>query len=109
MDRTSLTPRGFTQGMLIRGITHRQREFRPGDWAERLTGVVTLFVGERRPGMHVPATRLAMPVIDGGLKSLFVADELRSVCPGAFEFVMRFAEDNDLSITVHAAPVFSVP
>ena len=26
-------------------------------------GVMTLYVDERRPGMHVPLTRLAMPVV----------------------------------------------
>ena len=101
MDRNDRTGQDI-DGYVIKGITHQGKTFRPGDWPERLTGVITLFVGERRPGIHVACTRLTMPVIDGGLKCVFVSDALRSVCPGAFEFVMRFAEDNDLLVEARA-------
>lgn len=101
MDRIDLKGQDI-EGYLIKGITHHGKIFRPGDWGERLTGVITLFVGERRPGIHIAYTRLAMPIIDGGLKCVFVSDELRSVCPGAFEFVMRFADDNDLLVEARA-------
>ncbi|RDJ97571.1 DUF3579 domain-containing protein [Paraburkholderia lacunae] len=89
---------------LIRGITRQQNVFRPGDWAERLLGVITLFVGERRPGAHIASTRLAMPVVDAGIKCLVVSDELRRVCPEAFDFVARFAEDNDLPMDIRRMP-----
>ncbi|CAE6839318.1 DUF3579 domain-containing protein [Paraburkholderia haematera] len=85
---------------LISGLTHHRKIFRPGDWAERLMGVIILFVGERRPGIHIASTRLAMPVVDKGVKCLIVSGELRSVCPEAFDFVVRFAEDNDLPVEV---------
>ncbi|CAB3714998.1 DUF3579 domain-containing protein [Paraburkholderia rhynchosiae] len=107
MDRIPLTTQdpieGSIQGYLIKGITHSQKTFRPGDWPERLTGVITLFVGERRPGIHIACTRLAMPIVDSGIKCLFVSDELRSICADAFDFVMRFAEDNDLPVEVRRA------
>lgn len=83
---------------LIKGVTRAGKTFRPGDWAERLTGVIALFVGERRPGAHVVFTRLAMPVVEAGVKCLVVAGELGLVCPEAFDFVVRFAEDNELLI-----------
>lgn len=85
---------------LIRGVTSQRKLFRPGDWAERLTGVITLFVGERGTGIHLTCTRLAMPVMEQDLKCLRVARELQRVCPDAFEFVMRFAGDNDLAVDI---------
>lgn len=107
MDRIPLIPQetieGSIQGYLIMGITHSQRIFRPGDWPERLTGVITLFVGERRPGIHVACTRLAMPIVEEGTRCLFVSEELRLVCADAFDFVMRFASDNDLPVHTRRA------
>ncbi|AXL48726.1 hypothetical protein DSC91_000239 [Paraburkholderia caffeinilytica] len=85
---------------VIQGMTSQRKLFRPGDWAERLTGVITLFVGERYPGIHIACTRLAMPVVERDLKCLRVAHELRLVCPDAFDFVMLFARDNDLAVKV---------
>jgi hypothetical protein len=46
------------------------------------------------------STRLAMPVMEQDLKCLRIAHELQRVCPAAFEFVMRFARDNDLAVDV---------
>jgi hypothetical protein len=113
MDRLPLTTQepieGAIQGYLIKGITHSQKTFRPGDWPERLAGVITLFVGEKRPGIHIACTRLAMPVIDAGIKCFFVSDELRAVCADAFDFVMRFAIDNDLPVDVRRAQRLASP
>jgi hypothetical protein len=106
MDRITLETQGRMSGYLIKGITQRQKVFRPGDWPERLMGVITLFVGERRPGLHVASTRLAMPIVSGGLKCLFVSDELRAICPDAFAFVMNFAADNELPVDAQSAPLF---
>lgn len=61
MDRIDITEHGRLDGFLIRGITHAQKTFRPSDWPERLAGVITLFVGERRPGYPCALTRLACP------------------------------------------------
>lgn len=85
---------------LIRGETSQHGRFRPGDWAERLTGVITLFVGERCPGIHMASTWLAMPVVEQGIKCLRVAHELKHICPDAFDFVVRFARDNELVLEV---------
>lgn len=82
----------------IVGVTHAGKPFRPGDWAERLAGVITLFVKERRPGRGVAATWLAVPFVDGSVKCLRISAELVEVCPEAFEFLMRFARDNELSV-----------
>ncbi|WP_442793978.1 DUF3579 domain-containing protein [Paraburkholderia sp. HD33-4] len=83
---------------LIRGVTSQCKPFRPGDWAERLTGVVALFVAERCHGNAIASTRLAMPVVEQDIKCLRISNELRRICPDAFDFVMRFASDNDLTV-----------
>lgn len=84
----------------IIGITHGGKPFRPGDWAERLAGVITLFVRERRPGCSVASAWLAVPLVDNGVRCLNVSGDLAGICPEAFEFVMRFAEDNELQVRV---------
>ncbi|KLU20613.1 hypothetical protein EOS_40480 [Caballeronia mineralivorans PML1(12)] len=98
-----MTTPDSTGHYLIKGFTHDRKVFRPGDRAERLMGVITLFVGERRPGIHIAATRLAMPVVDAGVKCLIISAELQDVCPEAFDFVVRFAEDNRLPVDVRLA------
>lgn len=95
-----------TQHFLIKGITFSGKTFRPGDWAERLTGVITLFVGERRPGIHIACTRLAMPIVQADVKCLLVSSDLQLICPAAFEFVARFAGDNDLPMDFRSTPPF---
>ncbi|MFM0672126.1 DUF3579 domain-containing protein [Paraburkholderia sediminicola] len=89
---------------LILGVTSQRKLFRPGDWAERLAGVITLFVGERGPGIHLACTRLAMPIVEQDVKCLRIAHELRCACPDAFNFVMRFARDNDLAVSTCRVP-----
>jgi len=85
-------------GHRIAGVTRDGKPFRPGDWAERLAGVITLFVREKRPGSSVAATWLAVPFVKGGVRCLSVSPQLAQVCPEAFDFVMRFARDNELVI-----------
>lgn len=82
----------------IIGMTCGGKPFRPGDWAERLAGVIALFVKERRPGSSIASTWLAVPFVDGGARCLSVSGELAEICPEAFEFVMRFAKDNELVV-----------
>lgn len=109
MDRIDITERGRIDGHLIRGVTRAQKTFRPSDWPERLAGVITLFVGERRPGYPCALSRLAMPVVDGGgVKCLFVSDELRDVCADAFDFATQFAADNDLPVELRVVPALTV-
>lgn len=108
MDRINLATQGQIPGYLIKGLTRHQKVFRPADWAERLTGVITLFVGVRRPGLHIATTELAMPVVAAGLKCLFVSEELREICPDAFSFVMGFAANNELLMSGQTAPLIAV-
>ena len=89
---------GANTGHRIAGVTRDGKPFRPGDWAERLAGVITLFVKEKRPASSVAATWLAVPFVKGGVRCLSVSPQLAKVCPEAFDFVMRFACDNELVV-----------
>ncbi|MBB5425969.1 hypothetical protein OKW33_003548 [Paraburkholderia atlantica] len=46
------------------------------------------------------STRLAMPVLEQDIKCLRISSELRRICPDGFNFVMRFASDNDLMVDI---------
>jgi len=80
-----MTTPDSTGHYLIKGFTHERKVFRPGDWAERPMGVIIPFVGERRPGIHIAATRLAMPVVDAGVKCLIVSAEHPGCCEYGFD------------------------
>ncbi|WP_258187677.1 DUF3579 domain-containing protein [Trinickia symbiotica] len=89
---------------LIRGVTQGGKVFRPSDWPERLAGVIALFVREKKPAVGLAAYSFAVPLVEEGVRGLSVAPELASVCPEAFDFVIRFAADNALPVqTRHRA------
>jgi hypothetical protein len=94
---------GASTGYRIAGVTGDGKPFRPGDWADRLAGVITLFVKEKRPSSGVAATWLAVPFVQGGVRCLSVSPQLAQVCPEAFDFLMRFARDNELVVEGGAA------
>ena len=83
----------------IQGLTPDGRLFRPGDWAERLAGVMSCF---RRGGVHGGAgafigySPLCMPRTVDGVKCVIVNDGLKDVELLAWDFVMNFARDNEL-------------
>ena len=84
---------------LIIGVTRQGRTFRPSDWAERLAGVVALFVDERGTRMASGPRHFAGPIVRDGIKSLLIDATLRDACPDAFDFLLGFAADNDLILS----------
>jgi len=84
----------------ILGITQDGEQFRPSDWAERLCGVMSCF---RPEGSGGPNARLAYspyvrPTLLDGVRSVVVNEELRTLEPLAYHFVLNFAKDNDLQV-----------
>jgi hypothetical protein len=88
------------QEFFIQGITSDGRQFRPSDWAERLCGVMSCFRPEGSGGRnaHLQYSPYVRPTILNGVKSVVVNEELRSVEPLAYHFVLNFAKDNDLQV-----------
>lgn len=86
--------------IFIQGITSDGKQFRPSDWAERLCGVMSCFrpEGSGGPDAHLKYSPYVRPTLLGGVKSVVVNEDLRSIEPLAYHFVIDFARDNDLQI-----------
>ena len=90
-------PRQF----FVHGVTSEGRPFRPSDWAERLAGVLSCY----RPGgmttgrdAFIGYSPYVRPMVIGGVKCVLVDERLREIERMAFDFVMNFAQDNDLPV-----------
>ncbi|MGH8820605.1 MAG: DUF3579 domain-containing protein [Rhodoferax sp.] len=98
-----------TKEVFIQGITHDGKTFRPGDWAERLAGVMSPF----RPGGATADSYLSyspwcFPTTLGGVKCVVVNRDLRDYDVMAWDFCMNFARDNDLQ-TIEACVLADPP
>jgi Protein of unknown function (DUF3579) len=85
----------------IQGITSQGKTFRPSDWAERLAGAMSCF----RPGGGAGGISSAIgyspycfPRAVDGVKCVIVREELRGIEPMAWDFVVNFARDNELTV-----------
>lgn len=85
-----ITDRDF----IIMGKTTTGKTFRPGDWAERLSGVLSSFGQDNRMS-YSPYVR---PVTLQGVKCVAVDRNLKEVEPQGFRFLMGFAQDNELQV-----------
>ncbi|WP_225721535.1 DUF3579 domain-containing protein [Candidatus Vallotiella sp. (ex Adelges kitamiensis)] len=84
----------------IQGITKSGKKFRPSDWSERLCGVLSSFgPGATGPNAKLKYSLYVRPVMLGDIKTVIVDSRLRDIEPMAFDFVMKFARDNDLLMT----------
>ncbi len=86
--------------IIIQGLTKDGKPFRPSDWAERLCGVMSCFrpEGTRGPNAHLQYSPYVRPTVLAGVKSVVMKEELRSIEPLAYHFVLDFAKDNDLQV-----------
>ncbi|MCL4185300.1 MAG: DUF3579 domain-containing protein [Burkholderiaceae bacterium] len=87
------------RSFVILGLTGAGRPFRPGDWAERLCGVMAGF----RPGgstlaPHLGYSPYVMPGWHDGVKCVSVDARLYELEPLAYRFVAGFASDNALQV-----------
>jgi hypothetical protein len=80
--------------IIIQGITRAGRAFRPGDWAERLCGVLSTFGGDQQM-RYSPHVR---PILMDGVRCVYVKPELRAIEPRAYRFLLDFASDNELVV-----------
>lgn len=80
--------------ILIQGITADGRKFRPSDWAERMSGMLSTFGDDHR--IHYsPKLR---PVSHEGVKCISLDTSLKDSNPEIYQQIMEFAERNSLSI-----------
>jgi hypothetical protein len=87
---------------VIQGVTNKGKTFRPSDWSERLAGAMSNYGpplrGIKRENQHLAYSPYVCPMIIGSLKCVLLDARLRDVAPYAFDFVLRFAKDNDLVV-----------
>jgi hypothetical protein len=80
--------------IVIQGLTHSGREFRPSDWAERLSGILSTFGSDHKMSYH-PYVR---PIVMEGIRCVAIDKKLEGINPRVFGFLMSFAKDNDLQV-----------
>ncbi|MDR0529667.1 MAG: DUF3579 domain-containing protein [Zoogloeaceae bacterium] len=84
----------LTASFIILGSTLEGRKFRPGDWAERLCGVLSAF-GATKKMRYSP---YASPGDYNGEKAVFVDGVLREISPQAYDYLKNFARENQLQV-----------
>lgn len=85
----------FPNDIIIQGITLKGKIFRPSDWSERLSGILSSFdQGNRRLAYH----EYVRPLLINQIRCVVVDKKLEKINEGMFRFLMDFANDNHLRI-----------
>ena len=80
--------------LIIQGVTEDGRKFRPSDWAERMSGMLSTFGDDHR--IHYsPQLR---PISVDGVKCIAIDTELEISQPGTYRQIMDFAKRNQLTV-----------
>ncbi len=93
----------LVQQLVIHGLTHEGKRFRPSDWAERLAGVMSQFRPAGSIGGHLTYSPYVVPIVIDGIRCVVVDQRLRQLEPLAWKFVGDFAKDNNLKVTEQEA------
>lgn len=83
-----------SEKIIIEGIKQDGNKFRPSDWCERLATTLASFGDDQR----LKYCKSAHPCIINGVNCLIVERDLASKSPESYEFLMAFAEENQLNI-----------
>lgn len=86
--------------IVIKGLTQDGRQFRPSDWAQRLTTAVSTPGPDRRIRFH-PKIRMATI---GGINCVVMDGSLQAEDPRLFDFIINFGKNNNLQIEASGAP-----
>lgn len=85
--------------VFIQGLTQDGKTFRPSDWADRLSGVMSQFrPGGPQPGSHLTYSPWCFPTVINGIKCVVLNAQLRDAEPMAWDFALNFARDNNLQM-----------
>ena len=94
-----------TVEIIIEGITHEGKPFRPSDWVDRMCSTFATF-GENRKLRYSPYLR---PEMVNGVRCLAVDMQLKNINPEGFEQLMHFVDENQLSVLDEAGNKITVP
>jgi len=81
--------------LIIQGETSDGRKFRPSDWAERMSGMLSTFGDDHR----IHYSPQLKPLNFCGNKCIAIDRELQSSNPSVFNQIIDFAKRNNLKIT----------
>lgn len=79
--------------ILIQGMTTKGKRFRPSDWSERLSGILSSF-NTGRLSYH----QYVRPLLVDNVSCVAVDKKLAELHPEMYQFLMDFAQDNDLRL-----------
>ncbi len=80
--------------IVIEGVTSQGKEFRPSDWAERMSGTMATFKNSR-----IHYSPLLQPSVNHeGYKCVVLDPKLKESSPEVYQSILDFAKDNNLKI-----------
>jgi hypothetical protein len=75
-------------------MTTNGRKFRPSDWAERMSGMLSTFGRDQR----IRYSPLLYPMTVNGVKCISIDPDLQKCHPEMFTYILQWAESNRLNI-----------
>ncbi|NOX75243.1 MAG: DUF3579 domain-containing protein [Gammaproteobacteria bacterium] len=81
--------------IIIEGITHNGRKFRPSDWAERMSGALSTFGRDHR----IHYSPLLQPTTINGVKCVVIDPGMEKNFPEMYRYIMGWANNNDLVVS----------
>jgi len=79
--------------IVIEGVTEDGKEFRPSDWAERVSGNLSTFRNHR-----IHYSPLLKPSVQNQNKCVILDKSLKDTNPALYEHILDFARKNKLKI-----------
>jgi len=79
--------------IVIEGVTEDGQEFRPSDWAERVSGSLSTFRNHR-----IYYSPLLRPSVQNENKCVVLDKALKESNPALYEHILEFARKNKLKI-----------
>jgi hypothetical protein len=80
--------------IVIEGVTSQGKEFRPSDWAERMSGTMASFKNRR-----IHYSPLLQPSVNTeGYKCVLLDPKLKESSPQVYQSILDFAKANNLRI-----------
>ena len=79
---------------IIQGITQKGKKFRPSDWADRLSGILSTFDEDGR----LEYSSYVSPTVIHGVNCVSINKRLKATNENMYRFLLDFATDNDLRV-----------
>lgn len=90
-------PEGAPQYILIKGVSHDGRKFRPSDWVDRLMGSISVYAKQETEQHDEIIECLCMTERDG-FRGIVLDERIAELAPQIHNFVIGFANNNGLVI-----------